>query len=345
MEGFPSQAPSSRMSRMSKTTRRQARRAFKALMRSYPMHIPKYDMPLRIRPWFILLTVLVMATLSVLGFTNLAHSLPINDKVLHFVCLGIATGVFYFIWDVEEYVLQYLSYSASNLLCGLFLSSIALQREARRVWFWRRSALILSLVVCLGFGGIVSEFVQGLLPYKQFQFGDIVANLLGSSIGLYVAYHLERYYRHRREISRLYRPLSASLSSLTLHSDLSDEEEPYDDVGGTQLLPLHYSSQPSPTDPKGKGKGKGKTRAKRRESALADVWDEREEDGLVFGVGEDSDGDLSEEEAPSRIELSNGKTGKTGKQGLNGSQDDERTPKAVRFADPPERSSGEGSLV
>ncbi|KAA1471781.1 hypothetical protein DENSPDRAFT_837858 [Dentipellis sp. KUC8613] len=313
MEGFPSQAPSSRMSRMSKTTRRQARRVFKALMRSYPMHIPKYDMPLRIRPWFILLTVLVMATLSVLGFTNLAHSLPINDKVLHFVCLGIATGVFYFIWDVEE--------------------------EARRVWFWRRSALILSLVVCFGFGGVVSEFVQGLLPYKQFQFGDIVANILGSSIGLYVAYHLERYYRHRREISRLYRPLSASLSSLTLHSDLSDEE-PYDEVGGTQLLPLHYSSQPSPTDPK--GKGKGKTRAKRRESALADVWDEREEDGLVFGVGEDSDGDLSEEEAPPRIQPTDGKTGK---QGPNGGPDDERTPKAVRFADPPERSSGEGSLV
>lgn len=82
----------------------------------------------------------------------------------------------------------------------------------------------------------MSEFVQSLLPvrlplfpfilvsdtysptqYKTFQFGDIVvsfpispsfvlltasgkANLLGSGIGLYVAYHLERYYRQRREV-------------------------------------------------------------------------------------------------------------------------------------------------
>lgn len=93
-------------------------------MRSYRLKIPKYDMPLRIRPvcacapfrndhtqrvklclmcqWFILITVLIMLILALLGFTNLAHALPINDKLLHFFCLGIATGVFYFIFDVEE---------------------------------------------------------------------------------------------------------------------------------------------------------------------------------------------------------------------------------------------------
>jgi hypothetical protein len=43
-----------------------------------------------------------MVTLALLGLTNLAHAIPLNDKLLHFFCLGIATGVFYFIFDVEE---------------------------------------------------------------------------------------------------------------------------------------------------------------------------------------------------------------------------------------------------
>lgn len=36
--------------------------------------------------------------------------------------------------------------------------------------------------------------------HKEFQIGDVVANLLGSSVGLYISYHLEKYYRHRREV-------------------------------------------------------------------------------------------------------------------------------------------------
>ena len=78
-----------------------------------------YDMPIRLRPvrppfptpsrtltrfsqWFIVFTFIVMLVLAFLGFTNFAHSLPLNDKFLHFMCLGVATGVFYFIFDVEE---------------------------------------------------------------------------------------------------------------------------------------------------------------------------------------------------------------------------------------------------
>ena len=38
-----------------------------------------------------------------------------------------------------------------------------------------------------------------MLQYKEFRIGDVVANLLGSSLGLYISYHLEKYYRHRRE--------------------------------------------------------------------------------------------------------------------------------------------------
>jgi len=45
-----------------------------------------------------------MLLLGLLGFTNVAHALPLNDKVLHLTCFCIATGVFYFIFDVDEYV-------------------------------------------------------------------------------------------------------------------------------------------------------------------------------------------------------------------------------------------------
>ncbi|KAI0339809.1 hypothetical protein BDW22DRAFT_1360828 [Trametopsis cervina] len=220
--------------------RKYTRKAVKATMRSHHFAIPVYDMPLRLRPWFVLFTSLVMVILAFLGFTNFAHALPINDKILHFVCLMLATGIFYFIFDVEE--------------------------DARRIWFWRYSPLIFTGIVCFFFGGILSEVVQSLLPYKEFQFGDIVANLLGSSVGLYIAYYLERYYRHRREISRLYRPLNPD------EDILSDDEE--DDLeAGTQLLPTQ--SRPDATSAKAAPK-----------SRLADVWDEGEE---LFDIGGDSD--------------------------------------------------------
>jgi len=82
---------------------------------------------------------------------------------------------------------------------------------------------------------------------------------------------------------RLYRPLSASNSSLNLPSDEEDES-------GTQLLPLYNKpdTPPSALFPQNKNK-KGKTRARSGSLALADVWDEREE---LFGVGdEDEDED------------------------------------------------------
>lgn len=44
----------------------------------------------------------------------------------------------------------------------------------------------------------LSIFIR-MLQYKEFRIGDVVANLLGSSLGLYISYHLEKYYRHRRE--------------------------------------------------------------------------------------------------------------------------------------------------
>ena len=91
-------------------------------------------------------------------------------------------------------------------------------RDARRIWFWRYFPVIFTGFVCFLAGGIISEIVQSMLPVcvvcsafgppyltrapqsKEFQIGDVVANLLGSSVGLYISYHLEKYYRHRREV-------------------------------------------------------------------------------------------------------------------------------------------------
>lgn len=73
-----------------------------------------------------------MFILAFLGFTNFSRSLPLNDKLLHFICFCVATGVFYFIFDVEEYVLpsnisflnidRYLQGFSQNLVletCGI----------------------------------------------------------------------------------------------------------------------------------------------------------------------------------------------------------------------------------
>jgi hypothetical protein len=59
----------------------------------------------------------------------------------------------------------------------------------------------------LGAGGaITSEFVQSALPYKRFEIGDVVANLLGAGLALYAAETLEKRRREKAELSRLYLP-------------------------------------------------------------------------------------------------------------------------------------------
>jgi hypothetical protein len=98
-----------------------------------------------------------MLTLAMLGFTNFSRSLPLNDKLLHAVCFFLATGVFYFIFDVEECVYH-------HLLHVLYYLPRALYRDARRIWFWRHSGLMFTAVTCVFFGGIVSEVVQSMLP-------------------------------------------------------------------------------------------------------------------------------------------------------------------------------------
>lgn len=151
---------------------------------------------------------------------------------------------------------------------------------------------------------VLEHCISSTPQHKRFDFGDVVvrlplmprgflftflqANMMGSSVGLYISYHLEKHYRTRREvrtsfsltqniplravtnpkISRLYRPLDTE--------DLSEENSDDDTPIGTQLLPLFHSQASTNTS-------KPKAYHVNR---LGDVWDEREE---LFGIGgEDS---------------------------------------------------------
>ncbi|UZJ52876.1 hypothetical protein CBS101457_002196 [Exobasidium rhododendri] len=175
-------------------------------------------LPLRIRPAFVFAAVICLLGLAVLGFHPRGQTyIPINDKVLHFICFLFATGLFYFIWDVDE--------------------------PARRVWIWRHFALVLTWLVCFAAGGIGSEVVQSLLPYKEFQWGDVVANFMGSGIGLFFSYHAERRYRSKREIQRLYEPLDQEL-----YGDETEEEEEREDEetgGGVNIWKSDSTDHPS----------------------------------------------------------------------------------------------------
>jgi len=129
----------------------------------------------------------------------------------------------------------------------------------------------------------MSSYVSASEAVATFKFlcKHIQANLLGSVLGLWVGFTLERYYRHRREviianhlsfpsdsivaqISRLYRPLSATVSEYEIDEDEDDD---------VQLLPTHSTYQ-----------NKSKVR-------LTDIWDERED---LFEIGEAEEEDRHE---------------------------------------------------
>ncbi|WVF68022.1 hypothetical protein IAT40_002784 [Kwoniella sp. CBS 6097] len=154
------------------------------VMRSYPLK----DLPLNIRPGMVFATAAWVILLGILGMAPLP-TLPINDKALHFFGLGFATFLLYFVMEVPD-------------------------GAGRRIWYFRRAPLLFTLVGAFFFGGIVSEFVQSMLPWKTFQFGDIVANLFGSTLFLYLAHLAHKRHLRKLELSSLYQPLSVQ-SSLT----------------------------------------------------------------------------------------------------------------------------------
>lgn len=84
------------------------------------------------------------------GLTTLQPGQYVNDKVLHCVTFFLLTVAFYWIVDTN-----------------------------------RRRNLNMTLIVCTLMLGVGSEFVQSFLPNNQdFDLYDIVANIVGSLVGL-----------------------------------------------------------------------------------------------------------------------------------------------------------------
>ncbi|TKY85817.1 hypothetical protein EX895_005358 [Sporisorium graminicola] len=198
-------------------------------------------LPLRIRPAFVVLNILDLIFLGILGFHPRGQTwIRINDKILHFVCFFLATAMFYMIWDVDE--------------------------PARASYVWRNASLILTALTCFVVGGIGSEIVQSLLPYKVFQWGDIVANLLGSSLGLFFSYHLEKRYRARRELERLYAPLD--IEDYGDLDEAEDEEQELHSVRNGAQAAGGLRSSLKQSNGEGRSAGKKKTRFD------GNIWDD-----------------------------------------------------------------------
>ncbi|KAH8828277.1 hypothetical protein DL96DRAFT_1165632 [Flagelloscypha sp. PMI_526] len=227
----------------------------KVLMKSSHFDIPKFQTPIRIRLWFCMAVVIV---LILLGLTAWLPGLPLKGRLLHFLCFFGASGLFYFILDVEE--------------------------DSRRIWFWRHAPLIITIFACCFCGGILSEVVQSFLPGKSFDFGDVAANLLGSSIGITIAYYLEKAYRRQREIRRLYQPLDAESQS---DGDDDDAEV------GTSLLPMFRTRQQDDVHTKP---------TSTRQKQLGNVWNSNEE---IFDIGEsdDEDDDTPKPSKPTSVDV------------------------------------------
>ncbi|KAI8925506.1 hypothetical protein BC831DRAFT_512464 [Entophlyctis helioformis] len=112
--------------------------------------------------------VLVVAVLAVLGFSRNEDIVPLlppilrNDKTLHFAGFLLLSLVVFFAWDLPSL----------------------------------RKTLALSVVLMV-LASVMSEVLQGLLPYRTFDAKDIEANLTGSAVGLGVAVCLQTVWTSR----------------------------------------------------------------------------------------------------------------------------------------------------
>ena len=104
------------------------------------------------------------------GLTSLHVEVYINDKLLHLLTFFLLTVVFYWIVDTN-----------------------------------RRRTLHLTLVACTLCLGVGSEFLQGFLPNgRDFDFYDIVANVVGSLAGLGLCSWYHKRMLERKRMQKTY---------------------------------------------------------------------------------------------------------------------------------------------
>ncbi|KAH7369796.1 hypothetical protein BKA65DRAFT_521787 [Rhexocercosporidium sp. MPI-PUGE-AT-0058] len=137
---------------------------------------------MRIRLPFAGAFLFLAATAAYAGLSSLQISPLIDDKLLHFLTFFILTTCFYWILDTS-----------------------------------RRRTLNLTLVTCTGLLGVGSEFLQEFLPNgRDFDFYDIVANVVGSlgALGLSSWYHVRML--ERKRLAKHYQAVSGEEEDLEL---------------------------------------------------------------------------------------------------------------------------------
>ncbi|KAH0441942.1 putative VanZ domain protein [Colletotrichum kahawae] len=184
------------------------------------------------------------------GLTSLQLGQYVNDKVLHFATFFLLTLVFYWILDTN-----------------------------------RRRTLNLTLTVCTFVLGVGSEFLQGFLPNgREFDFYDIVANVVGSlaSIGLCSWYHKRMLERKRR--TKTYAPVPG------------EDDEDVELGEGHETGVIESSGARDGGDVGGSNGRTLEQEVDNWDENQVDDWDEDDADGDIGGVkGKDLDsGDIGD---------------------------------------------------
>ncbi|KAF6804542.1 hypothetical protein CSOJ01_10141 [Colletotrichum sojae] len=185
------------------------------------------------------------------GLTSLQVGQYVNDKVLHFVTFFLLTIVFYWILDTN-----------------------------------RRRTLNLTLIVCTGVLGVGSEFLQGFLPNgREFDFYDIVANVVGSlaALGLCSWYHKRMLERKRR--SKSYAPVPGE----------DDEDVELGEGHETGVVEASGARDGGDTTTAAAGGRTLEQEVDNWDENQVDDWDEDDADGDIGGVkGKTVDSDIGD---------------------------------------------------
>lgn len=142
------------------------------------------------------------------------------------------------------------------------------------------------------------------MPYKSFQLGDIIANLLGTTLGLTLARRATIHYRRVREVRRLYAPLgsggSVIMGELGGDSDDGEEEDTAENYDGREAGAREMEEGRSRAEER-----LVKTPSAPRGRADSNPWDDTDADTFggseadvgasgsktMFDIGDESEGD------------------------------------------------------
>ncbi|ORX53132.1 hypothetical protein DM01DRAFT_1383751 [Hesseltinella vesiculosa] len=136
----------------------------------------------------------LLILMGILGFAPIHVHEHVNDKVLHFMTFCILSVCLYYVWNLS---------------------------------FQRNLLLATSIMLVMSIG---SEFIQDLLPYRTFDVWDIVANLLGSGLGLILAFGLDYGWHARKEHQRRWGGTRVAMDQQALMDDLDLEQGSDDDL-------------------------------------------------------------------------------------------------------------------